>query len=94
MQLVGATQTFIRMPFIKRSILHGIIAGVAAVMLLIGVLYLARQRMPEIADLQDITEFSVFFAGVLLVGVVLSVFSTWISVNKFLRMKVDSLYMH
>lgn len=94
MQLVGATETFIRMPFIKRSILHGILAGVAAILLLIGVLYLARRRMPEITNLQDITEFSVFFAGVLVVGVILSVFSTWISVNKFLRMKVDSLYMH
>ena len=94
MQLVGATETFIRMPFIKRSILHGIIAGVIAILLLIGVLFLARQRMPEIAGLQDITEFSVFFAGVLVAGVVLSAFSTWISVNKFLRMKVDSLYMN
>jgi cell division transport system permease protein len=94
MQLVGATETFIRLPFIKRSIVHGIIAGVAAIILLIGVLYMARQRMPEIANLQDINEFLIFFAGVLVVGVILSAFSTWISVNKFLRMKVDSLYMN
>ncbi len=93
MQLVGATESFIRMPFIKRSILHGVIAGVVAILMLTGILYLARQRMPELANLEDIQQFSVFFAGVLLSGVILSAISTWVSVNKFLRMKVDNLYM-
>ncbi len=93
MQLVGATESFIRMPFIKRSILHGIIAGVVAILMLTGILYLARQRMPELANLEDIQQFSVFFVGVILTGVILSAISTWVSVNKFLRMKVDNLYM-
>jgi len=92
MQLVGATENFIRLPFIKRSALHGIIAAVLADMLLIGTLYIARQRMPEIVALQDISVFAVFFLGVILLGVILSAVSTWISVNKFLKMKIDSLY--
>lgn len=92
MQLVGATETFIRLPFIKRSIVHGVIAALIAIVLLIVTLYLARQRIPEIAALQDIKQFSIFFAGVLVLGVVLSALSTWISVDKFLRMKVDNLY--
>lgn len=92
MQLVGATETFIRLPFIKRSIVHGVIAALIAIILLIVTLYLARQRIPEIAALQDIKQFSIFFAGVLVLGVVLSALSTWISVDKFLRMKVDNLY--
>jgi cell division transport system permease protein len=92
MQLVGATETFIRLPFIKRGIVHGIIAAVVAILLLIGTLFLVRQRMPEIAVLQDTKQFAIFFAGVLILGVILSAFSTWIAVNKFLRMKVDNLY--
>ncbi len=92
MQLVGATETFIRLPFIKKSIVHGIIASVIAIMLLIGTLYLARQRMPEIAALQDVKQFSLFFAGILVLGILLSAFSTWFAVNKFLRMKIDNLY--
>lgn len=92
MQLVGATETFIRLPFIKKSIVHGVIASVIAILLLIGTLYLARQRMPEIAALQDVKQFSLFFAGILVVGVLLSAFSTWFAVNKFLRMKIDNLY--
>lgn len=92
MQLVGATENFIRLPFLKKSIFHGVIAGVIAVLLLIVTMYAARQRIPEIVALQDMQQFAVFFALVLVLGVVLSAFSTWLSVNKFLRMKVDNLY--
>jgi cell division transport system permease protein len=94
MQLVGATENFIRLPFIKKSIAHGVIAAVSADLLLMGTLYLAQQRIPEITALQDIQQFSLFFVGVLILGVVLSALSTWISVNKFLRMKIDNLYSH
>ncbi len=92
MQLVGATETFIRLPFIRKSIIHGIIASIAAILLLVGTLYLARQRMPEIAALQDVKQFSIFFAGILVLGILLSAFSTLFAVNKFLRMKIDNLY--
>jgi cell division transport system permease protein len=92
MQLVGATENFIRRPFIQKSILHGIIAAVIADLLLLGTLFVARQRIPEIIALQDFTVFAIFFLGVLVVGVILSVISTWFSVNKFLRMKIDNLY--
>ena len=92
MQLVGATENFIRLPFIQKSIIHGIIAAVIADLLLLGTLFLARQRIPEIIALQDFTVFAIFFLGVLVVGVILSVISTWFSVNKFLRMKIDNLY--
>jgi cell division transport system permease protein len=94
MQLVGATETFIRLPFIKKSIIQGIVASVIAILLLIGILYIVRQRMPEIVALQDVTQFAIFFAGILLLGVVLSAVSTLFSVNKFLRMKIDNLYTH
>ncbi len=92
MQLVGATETFIRLPFIIRSIVHGAIAAIIAILLLVGTLYLARQRIPEIAALQDFRQFAFFFAGVFLLGVILSATSTLVSVNKFLRMKIDNLY--
>ena len=92
MQLVGATENFIRLPFIRKSIVHGIIAAIIADILLLGTLFLARLRIPEIIALQDFNVFAIFFLGVLVVGVILSVISTWFSVNKFLRMKIDNLY--
>jgi cell division transport system permease protein len=92
MQLVGATETFIRLPFVKRSIVHGLIASVSAILLLMLTLFLIQQRMPELKALQDNLQFAWFFAAVLILGIVLSVVSTWFSVHKFLRMKIDSLY--
>ncbi len=92
MQLVGATETFIRLPFIKKSIVHGFVASLLAIALLVGTLYMARQRIPEIAALQDVKQFGIFFAGILFLGVILSALSTWVAVNKFLRMKIDNLY--
>jgi len=94
MQLVGATETFIRLPFIKRSIVHGILAALLAIALLITTLWLALQRMPELAALEDYRQIGIFFAGVLVLGVMLSAVSTLFALNKFLRMKVDHLYSH
>ena len=51
MQLVGATESFIRRPFIYRSMLHGTYAGILSVALLTGTLWLAQQRIPELIKL-------------------------------------------
>jgi len=92
MQLVGANESFIRMPFIKRGIFHGLIASVIAIVLLVITLWIARQRMPELALLQNFQGIGLFFVAVLATGIILSALSTWFAVNKFLRMRVDSLY--
>ena len=44
MQLVGATKSFIRRPFIVKSVLHGLIAGLIAMTLLLGLLYLVEKE--------------------------------------------------
>ncbi|MBK7173190.1 MAG: cell division protein FtsX [Bacteroidales bacterium] len=94
MQLVGATEAFIRWPFILRSMLHGLYAGILSVALLVGTLWLAQQKIPELVNLQDSYQFGLFFLMILLAGIILSAFSTLFAVRRFLRMKSDSLYMH
>ncbi|MBK7028214.1 MAG: cell division protein FtsX [Bacteroidales bacterium] len=94
MQLVGATEAFIRWPFILRSMLHGLYAGILSVALLVGTLWLAQQKIPELANLQDSYQFGLFFLLILIGGIILSAFSTLFAVRRFLRMKSDSLYMH
>jgi cell division transport system permease protein len=94
MQLIGATESFIRMPFIRRSLWHGALAAFVTVLLLSGVLWFALQKIPELGLLQDFRQTGIFFGGILLLGVFLSAFSTWFSLNKFLKMKVDQLYTH
>jgi cell division transport system permease protein len=94
MQLVGATEGFIRKPFILKAMLHGTYAGILAVGLLTGTLWLALQRIPELKNLQDLQQFGIFFLIILGTGVFLSAASTFFAVRRFLRMKSDSLYMH
>jgi cell division transport system permease protein len=94
MQLVGATEGFIRRPFIFRSMIHGVYSGLLAISLLVLTLWLAQQKIPELLNLQDKVLFGIFFLGILIVGIILSAISTFYAVGRFLKMHSDSLYMH
>jgi cell division transport system permease protein len=92
MQLVGATKNFIRKPFMVYGILHGFLAGLIAIILLLGILYLAQQQVPEIILLRNWFEFGLVFAGVISIGILISALSTYFAVSKFLRLKIYDLY--
>ncbi|OFX21693.1 MAG: cell division protein FtsX, partial [Bacteroidetes bacterium GWA2_31_9b] len=92
MQLVGATRGFIRRPFLYRSALHGIIAAIFAIGLLVGVMYFAQKEFNEIISFQDIEIVGFLFFCVLIIGIVINWISTFFAVSKFLRMNVDKLY--
>jgi cell division transport system permease protein len=93
MQLVGATQGFIRKPFVLSGIAQGIYGAFIALLLLSLVLYITRMQMPEIILLQDIRLYLSVFAFVLLSGILLSWISTYFAVRKYLKINTDSLYI-
>lgn len=92
MQLVGATRGFIRRPFIKKSILHGILAAFIAIFLILGSLYLLQKDFPEIIKIQDAQVLAMLFGGVILLGILFNLISTFFAVNKYLRMEEGDLY--
>lgn len=92
MQLVGATRSFIRKPFLARSILHGILAALIAVLLILGVLYLAQQELVELWKIQDLRVLGALFLSVILLGILFNLVSTFFSVNKYLRMEEGDLF--
>lgn len=92
MQLVGATKGFIRRPFVIKGIMQGIYAGIISVALLVGLLYLAQREIPELLFLQDEQLIAILFGFVILLGVLISWFSTFLAVRKYLRLKTDDLY--
>jgi cell division transport system permease protein len=92
MQLVGATRGFIRKPFINYGILHGFIAGLIAIILLVLTLYFAQKEIPELVILTDFTEFGIVFLGVIGVGILISGISTYFAVTKYLGLKTQDLY--
>ncbi|MBN8701460.1 MAG: cell division protein FtsX [Bacteroidetes bacterium] len=92
MQLVGATQGFIRRPFVLKGILHGIYGAIIAIVLLSGLLYLVSRQFPDIMQLQDTTMLLTLFGAVVLMGIVISGISTALAVRKYLRIKPEDLY--
>lgn len=92
MQLVGATRSFIRKPFIGYGILHGLIGGVIAIGLLLLTLYMAQREIPELVLLKNWFEFGLTFVGIILLGILISGFSTYFAVSKYLKLKTNELY--
>jgi cell division transport system permease protein len=92
MQLVGATKGFIRKPFLLYGIWHGLLGGLIAIIILMGTLYLAYNQIPDMVVLQNYTEFGIVFLIVIGIGIFISAVSTYMAVNKYLRLKIYNLY--
>ncbi len=92
MQMVGATHWFIIKPFMVKSILHGLYGGIIASLLLLGVLYALPNWIGGIEALYDNTQFAILFVVVILVGIIISMISSAISTNHYLKLKIDDLY--
>lgn len=92
MQLVGATNSFIRKPFLYKSILHGIYGSVIAIVLLVSTFYFAQKEIRDFISFQDPGMLILVFASVLVVGIVINTIATYFAINKYLRLKEDDLY--
>ena len=93
MRLIGATQRFIRMPFIWRGIFQGIISALLSISLLISILYKLNQMYPDLVSTKNIDLYLMLFAAIFVVGIIISWWSSSLAVRKFLRMKIDNLYL-
>lgn len=92
MQMVGATRWFISRPFDKRAILNGFISGMIAVAGLWLVIQFAEQQLPSLKALHEPMAIGLLMAGMIVVGILISLLSTHRSVVKYLKMRVDDLY--
>jgi len=92
MQLVGATRGFIRRPFLTRAFFFGILAGLIASGLLIVIIEYTKANIDGFALLQDYNLLYYLFGALVIIGSMLSLFSTLQAVNKYLNMSLDELY--
>ncbi|MBD98702.1 MAG: cell division protein FtsX [Verrucomicrobia bacterium] len=92
MQLVGATSGFIRRPFVGRGILNGILSGIIASLLLLGVIFSIKQNLPEFLELQNFNIYLILFAAIIVLGILISWISTSLAVRKFLRIQSGDLH--
>lgn len=92
MKLVGASWGFIRKPFLKRSVLLGLLSAfIALVVLGIG-MYALWIYEPDITTVLNWEVMTITACVVIVFGVVITLFCTYFSVNKFLKMKAGDLY--
>lgn len=92
MYLVGATRNFISKPFIFKGIKQGVTAGLLASLLLIGFLILSSKFIPDLLAIQDENILILLLSGLLLLGIIISAFSAYLSVLRYLRLKTADLY--
>lgn len=92
MQLVGATRWFIQRPFLLRAAGYGFAGGLVSGGLLWLVTDSAQNKIPDLKTLHNTDDFIKLFALMLILGVVITVASTFTSINKYLRMSLDELY--
>ena len=92
MKLVGARWGFIRRPFLARAFKIGLIAALLADGVLIGGLYVLLQYDPTLSSFVTQEMILVMSLAVFAFGVLITLFCSYLSLNKFLRMKAGELY--
>ncbi|GFZ82306.1 cell division protein FtsX [Aquaticitalea lipolytica] len=92
MQMVGATKSFIRRPFILKSVQLGIIGAIVALIGMAVVLYYLNQTFPELELAKNPVLLGGLFIGVFLLGIFITWISTFIATQRFLNLKTDQLY--
>lgn len=92
MQLVGATSSYIRKPFLIQSMGIGFISGIIGNALLMALFYALNNALDSIEISYDLMTFGLLIAILILIGIIISYISTWFALNKYLRMKLDDLY--
>ena len=92
MQLVGATASYIRRPFIRSGITQGFFGALLADAMLALLLYGLSKRLPELALIQDKIIIIGIFVGIIVLGIVLGGLSTRFALRKYLHADVDRLY--
>ena len=92
MKLVGASWSFIRRPFLRRNFWTGVLAAALADGILWGAAIWLVEKEPELLEVitpQVMLQVSV---AVFVFGMLITWLCALLSVNKYLRMKVSTLY--
>jgi len=92
MQLVGASNNFIRKPFLIENLWTGIIAAVVATAILSGLMIYVEQRLDGSLQLLDFATMAVVFFSLLIFGLLIIISATWLAVTRYLKMNVSDLY--
>ena len=92
MQMVGATKSFIRKPFIWNGIQLGFIGAILSLIGLGVVIYYIDQKIPTLQLTTDYTTLAYLGGGILIIAFVISWLSTFFATQRFLNLQTEKLY--
>lgn len=92
MQMVGATKSFIRKPYIWKGIKLGLIGSLLSIAALIYLVYWLDGAFPELTIWKDWIPTAIVLAGVLGFGIIIATISTFFATQRFLNLRTDDLY--
>jgi len=92
MHLVGATNNFIRQPFLNASSLTGIIGSIIAISALAAIIHFVDNEFDGAVNFTQIDVLAILFAFLMLLGIIITRISAYFAVNKYINLKSDELY--
>ena len=93
MKLVGATNKFIKGPFLSDSIYNGVYSSLVTICMLLAVFQLLQSDMPDFLNIQDLKSMGIIFASIFVAGILFTWLSTFFALRKYLRIKESEIYL-
>lgn len=91
MQIVGATDSFVRRPFVREGMLRGLIAGILAAIVLVAVVYFLPEDFESLISVRD-SFFLLMLLGLIVLSVLFAWFATYFAVSHYLKKQATALY--
>ncbi|WP_010135093.1 cell division protein FtsX [Ochrovirga pacifica] len=92
MQMVGATKSFIRKPFIWGSVRLGLLGAFLASVIILTLCYKVDHKLPVLSLMEDVEVLAIVIGGIFAVAFVITAISSFLATQRFLRLKTDQLY--
>ncbi|MGL4520082.1 MAG: cell division protein FtsX [Phocaeicola sp.] len=92
MKLVGASWGFIRKPFLVRNFWIGVVAALMANGILVCMAAALVRYEPELIQIITLPTLGTVVAAIFIFGILITWVCAYISINKYLRMKANTLY--
>ena len=94
MKLVGATKWYIMRPFLRSALWQGVLSGVVAGVMVLGMFYGINYIMPSDVELLNEMAVVIIVGGLVLLGVLITVIFSAVAVNKFVNMKTNKIHLY
>ncbi len=91
MKLVGATRGFIIKPFVAAAARQGIIAGLIASLMFVGLTSGINEKLPDVSIISNKIVLSIIL-GMIVMGAIISLSFTFFAVIKFVNMNTNKMH--